>query len=198
MRVSIIFGFTLLGAITSSAATITSFTATPIDGSPFIATINSMFSGSTAFITNSSVSCASTTAPCSGNVLSFTIQGIGSPGATPLSVNIDGLLSGSTRALGSLNVTSPFTKSVPFSLAAGTFNTAIVNTGIPSDSTGAFSGAGTVGLSLAPGQTLTLPSSLSFAVGTASTSVPEPGSALLVGGALLGSIGMMKRGRARA
>ncbi|MGI8991176.1 MAG: PEP-CTERM sorting domain-containing protein [Bryobacteraceae bacterium] len=155
--------------------------------------------GSTANITNSSFSCASLTAPCSGNVLSFAIQGIGSPFATPFSVNIDGTLSGITPALGTLNVTSPFNKTIPFSLSAGTFNTAIVSTSIPSDAMGNFSGAGTVGLSLAPGQTVTLPSSLSFTVGTpATSSVPEPGTAMLTGGALLGTLGFLKRRRGRA
>lgn len=203
MRVSTIFGFTFLGASllasTASAATITNFTATAIAGSPITSVVNTTIVGSTANITNSSFSCASTTAPCSGDVLSFTIQGTGSPFATPFSANIDGSLSGSTPALGTLSITSPITKTIPFSLMAGAFATSIISTSIPSDASGNFSGAGTVGLSLAPGQTVTLPSSLSFTVGTASpTSVPEPGSAMLVSGALLGALGILKRRRARA
>ncbi|MGI8744098.1 MAG: PEP-CTERM sorting domain-containing protein [Bryobacteraceae bacterium] len=200
MRLSIAFSYTLLGALTASAATITGFTATPTSGSPFILTGPTVtFAGSTGVVTNSSVSCA-TAGGCTGGVLDFTIQGIGSPTLTPFSVNIDGTITPSTNVSGTLAVPA-LMATFPFVLTpdptTGMFSNNIVNRNVPSAPNGAFSFAGTFGLTLAQNQTLTLPSSLSFTVG-APTTVPEPGSAMLVGGALLGIVGLLKRRRARA
>ena len=189
MRLSLALNSILLGTLTASAATITSFTAAPIIGSPFTTTINTLFQGSTAFVTNSSASCASAV-PCVGNVLSFSIQGTGLTTLSPLLVAIDGALSGATSATGTLGLTSPIAATVPFSVSAGTFNTTILSTNLPGAPSGVFSVAGTLGLSLAPSQTLTLPSSLSFTIGAP---IPEPGTITLLGAGLVGIVAFLRR-----
>ena len=204
MRLFTVLTCTFLGTLTASAATITAatitgFTITPVPGSPFSATLNSSFTGSAAKITNTTVSCVGPSA-CSGALLGFGIVGTGS-GLTPFFVNMDGNLSGTTDATGAIivgGVSNPFSAHGclvvgPSCLSLGDFSLSILSTSLPiSGST--FNIAGTLSLSLAAGQTLSLPSSLSFSV--AASPVPEPGTCAMLVGGLLGA-GLLKRRRVR-
>ena len=189
MKLSLAFSSILLSTLTASGATITNFTATASAGSPFTSTINTLFAGSTALVTNSSVSCGAA-GPCSGTVLSFSLQGTGLTDVSPFVIIIDGSLSGATGATGTISLPSLLANPIPFAVSAGTFNTTILSTSLPALPLGAFSIAGTLGLSLAAGQTLSLPSSLSFAVGAP---VPEPGTITLLGAGLLGIAILLRR-----
>ncbi len=196
MRIVQTLSLALMGTLSASAGVIVSFTATPSPGTPFTETINSSVSGSTASITNSVISCVSTSV-CSGAAADFmgTVTGVST--VTPLSITIDGILSGTTPAGGVISLTSPFAINIPFSVSPGTFSTSIASTNLAGSPTGSFNVAGTVDFTLAPTQTLTLPSSLSFSFGAAPTAAPEPGTWLLLG-VSLAVLGAMRYRRGKA
>ena len=166
----------LLAAAPSYASSINSFTFNS-DSSPFTSVLVESMSGSQAMVTGS-VECLSKTA-CSGEVGTFNL-GVDLTGSTtPVSVDISGVLSGTTGASGAVAITT-FGKDYPFSVAAGSFNDTILSLDLPA--LGDVSVHGALDLSLAAGQSITLP--LTINVGAVS-SVPEPsGQALLLVGLL--------------
>jgi hypothetical protein len=166
----------LLAAAPSYASSINSFTFNS-DSSPFTSVLVESMSGSQAMVTGS-VECLSKTA-CSGEVGTFNL-GVDLTGSTtPVSVDISGVLSGTTGASGAVDITT-FGKDYPFSVAAGSFNDTILSLDLPA--LGDVSVHGALDLSLAAGQSITLP--LTINVGAVS-SVPEPsGQALLLVGLL--------------
>ena len=187
-KFSLFLASALLVAAPSFASSITSFTFTP-DPSIFTSVLVDSFSASEADITGT-VTCAATAA-CSGEVGSFNL-GLDLTSTTPLAAEISGILSGTTTAVGSLEITSPTSKIYAFSLGAGSFDSVILSTSFPAF--GAINVKGTLDLALAAGQSIDLP--LAIKVGNVS-SVPEPSGQVLLIVGLLGLAGMVRYRRSR-
>lgn len=184
----------VLAAVPSYASTITDFSFTT-DSSPFTSVLTVTSTGSEASITGT-VTCVSTSI-CSGEVGTFDL-GLDLTSTTPLSAEISGILSGSTPAGGTLDLTSPaaYAQDIPFSVApgAGGFDKKIFSASLPA--LGDINVDGALDLSLLPGQSITLP--LTFAVGSSSP-VPEPANAALLAVGLLGMAAAVRyRNRKRA
>jgi len=209
-----LFATLVFGALAAPAATvtITNFTASPGDDSANFTTdvINSTFDSTSVRITNSSISCGSFHDGACGSIAAdFEITGNNLTTTTPLNIHIDGSVTfippitsigttsaeDSTTVIGDLKywVTSApsLQTSIPFSVT-GDFDKDLANTFAPPENiNGDFDISGTLSLTLEPGQTITLPSSLAFTLTPAS--VPEPSSALL----LAGGLGLAWLGRRR-
>jgi hypothetical protein len=175
----------VLAAVPSYASSITSFTFTE-DSSPFTSSLVETFSGSEASITGT-VTCASTHA-CTGEVGTFDL-GLDLTSTTPLSADISGILGGTSPAGGSLDITSPtyLKKDSTFSVSTGAFDKQLFSTELPA--LGNIDVDGALDLSLAAGQSITLP--LTFYAGNPSP-VPEPGSQALLVVGLLGMAGVVR------
>jgi hypothetical protein len=176
----------LLAGAPAYASSITSFSFTT-DPSAFTSVLVETMSGTQASLTGS-VTCVSVEA-CSGEVGTFNLGLNLTDRSTPISVDISGVLSGTTDASGSLDLTSLF-KDFPFSEAAGSFDKTILSIALPP--LGPLTVHGALDLSLAAGQSIALP--LTISVGPVST-VPEPsGQALLI----IGFLGLAAIARYRA
>lgn len=173
----------LLAAAPSYASSINSFTFNS-DSSPFTSVLVENMSGSQAVVSGT-VECLSKTA-CSGEVGTFTLGVDLTGSSTPVSVDISGVLSGSTGASGSVDITT-FGQDYPFSVATGSFNDTILSLDLPA--LGQISANGALDLSLAAGQSITLP--LTINVGAVS-SVPEPSGQVLLLVGLLGLAGIVR------
>lgn len=174
-------GFVLLCSSSAAAATITGFSASYTTNPEYSFTaLTTKFSGSTATVTNTSLTCLSEVS-CSGQILAFSIQGTGIDPKQLIAVTLDGNLSGTTGATGALGVSAlglPIANQ-SFSFSAGDFSTTLLQSVVPV--TGNFAFTGALSLNLAHGQTLTLPSSLAISIGTSAAAAPEPGSVVLFG-----------------
>ena len=200
-------GCLIPGAVRSEAATITSFSAaySYAVGSGFTSTSPTVLNtATTATVTGTSITClgsvvsaaasvsafASTPAAsgCSGRVLDFTLAVSNLLLASPFAVTIDGTVNGSTVATG--QVSTNFFAPSAFNFGPGAFNTTIFSSTLPP--VGSASVTGFLSLSLAAGQTVSLPSSLAFSVATPST-IPEPGSVALLASGLGGFLFLVRR-----
>ena len=195
MKLFFAVGSLLMATVASGAVifpSIDSFVITPVGGVFSSVVLNTTVVGNVASVTSSSVSCANV-AGCTGNVLTFvlTASGLTTP-TSPIQVNMDGTLSGATPAGGNITITSPVSVNTNFGISTGAFNIQIINNVVPS--AGSVTINGSFGLTLANGQTLTLPSSLSVQVGAAA--VPEPGTIAMLGVGLVGLAAALRRRRA--
>jgi len=194
----------VVGVVSASATTvtITSFTAGQGDDAANFTTdtINASFDSTHAWISNNStISCGSFHGSvCSGIAADFRIIGSGLTTTTPFDIHIDGSISfvppvtsiGTNSDADTVNGTLTYwvtaapslQSSIPFSVSGPTFNSDLSNTVLPPENlSGAFDVSGTLSLTLQPGQTIVLPSSLQFTLTPAA--VPEPSGALLLAGA---------------
>jgi hypothetical protein len=184
--------FVLLCSPSASAAIVTGFTASFAPNAEYsFSSLQTKFSGSTATVTNTSLTCLSEVS-CSGQILNFFIQGTGLAPTQLIAVTLDGNLSGTTGATGALLI-SALGPASTFSFKAGDFNTTLLNTFVPI--TGNFAFTGALALNLASGQTLTLPSSLAISIGSSAAGAPEPGSVVLLGSGLCGFMLLVMRRR---
>lgn len=173
----------------SYASSITSFTFTPTSG-PFTSVLVDSSSSSQASVTGS-VTCASTSI-CSGEVGEFSLGLDLNEPSNPFSAEISGDNLGVTTASGVLEI-SGYPTGIPFSFKPGDFDKVLIDTTLPE--LGNSTVDGSLDLSLAPGQEITLP--LTFSVGTQVMATPEPsGVALLLAG--LVALGAFMRHRNRA
>jgi hypothetical protein len=182
---------TLLAAVPSYASSITGFTFTPNPSSTFTTSLSETFTSSEASLTGT-VGCPSLTATfraldtslCTGDV-GFGLE-VDLNEATEFTVEISGDLSGTTAATGDVLIKT--LANVPFSVNPGSFDDTLVFTTLPAF--GLIELAGALDLTLARGQEITLPLTLSIA-GT-STAVPEPSGQVLLLVGLLGIAGVVR------
>jgi hypothetical protein len=185
----------LLCSSSASAAIITGFSASYTANPEYsFSSLQTKFSGSTATVTNTSLTCLSEVS-CSGQILTFSVQGTGVDPTQLIAVTLDGNLSGTAGASGALGISA---SGVPlanqaFSFSAGDFNGTLLNSFVPI--TGNFAFTGALSLNLNHGQTLTLPSSLAISIGTPAAAAPEPGSLALLGSGLGGLVMLVGRRR---
>lgn len=191
----------LVTGLSASAATITSFSVNPSSGT-FNETLNYVIKGDTAFVTNSTISCVSE-AGCSGSAFTFLGTVTGLSAAAPFTAYIDGTLSGSTAGAGQITLTQPSAAKIPFTIeplsvtGPNGFNKTLAKNKFPGGETGTQNFAGDFSLTLAPSQTLTLPSSLAFSFADpAAAAIPEPGTMGLLGFGLAGLGVVIRRRRA--
>jgi hypothetical protein len=181
-KYGLLLASTLLVSAPSHASSITSFSYT-LDPSIFSSTISDSVSGSEVIVTGT-VACPVGAVSCNGEVGAFEI-GLDFPETGPVSVDISGVLSGTTPGSGSLDLTG--LSGVAFNLTPGSFNDTLLSSVLPD--LGAFTLTGTLDLSLAAGQSVSLP--ITVSVGN-TIATPEPsGQALLVVG-LLGLAGIVR------
>jgi hypothetical protein len=189
-------GCVLLCSLSASAATITAFTASYTANPEYsFSSLQTKFSGSTALVTNTSLTCLSEIS-CSGQILTFSIQGTGLDPTQLLAVSLDGNLSGTSSGTGSLAISA---SGIPvanqaYSFKAGDFSGPLLSTFTPI--TGNFAFTGVLSLNLLSGQTLTLPSSLAISVGSPAAA-PEPGSLVLLATGFSGLLVLIRHGRTR-
>jgi hypothetical protein len=180
-KYGLLLASTLLAAAPISASTIDSFYFTLEDDSPFTSSLTESFSSTEASVTGT-VSCDSEST-CTGELGTFGL-GLDLTGLvdTPASIDISGNLSGDLAGGGDLFVTSI---SYPFAIPSGDFDKILLSTELPP--LGMIDVYGSLDLTLPPGETVTLPITL-----TVGTAVPEPsGQAMLILG-LLGLIGIVR------
>lgn len=180
------------GTMSVSGATITAFRTYTAFGTIPTSPLSPTFSGSTANLSNATVSCVYSKG-CNGIAFAFTLSASGYDPTQILSASLGGNLSGTAPASGTVSLSGNF--SVPstfaFSIPAGDFDTHLFSTTEPV--TGLFGDISFFSLTLAPGQVLTLASglnlsfsdSISSGVGAPQpSSVPEPGFVGLVAAGL--------------
>jgi hypothetical protein len=193
-KYGLLLASTLLAAAPISASSIDSFSFTPVEGSPFASSLTESLSpsGTEASVTGT-VSCESDS-PCTGELATFAAEvDLTGLADTLASIDISGDLSGDTAGGGELFLTSPISNSYPFVIPSGAFDKPILSTEFPP--VGLIEVAGSLDLTLAPGQEVSLP--ISFTLGS-TTAVPEPsGQAMLVLG-LLGLVGVVRYRSLRA
>jgi hypothetical protein len=184
----VLLAFILFVAGTNaSASSITSFSFTA-DPSPFFSNLTSSFTSTTGSVTGT-VACDSDSA-CTGEVGTFSLGLDLVSMSAPFSVEVSGTLSEGSAADAALMFTSPGSVTYPFVIPVGDFDTVVLSTSAPA--LGAVTVDGAFDLSLAPGQTLSLP--LNFNLGP----VPEPSGQTLVGLGLLGIVCLTRFSRIRS
>jgi hypothetical protein len=174
--------------VQASGSEIVDATFTPV-GSTFSTSLTTTFSGTQASVTGS-VSCDSSS-PCTGEVGTFSLTAYLTDPSNPVSVDINGSLSGSSDAEGVLSLTSPLSLTKPFTIPVGSFDDLLLSTDLPAIAPLVVDGS--LNLSLAPDQTVALP--LTFQVGT--SAVPEPASAGLLTAGIAGLLIIRRRMRAK-
>jgi hypothetical protein len=168
--------------ITLSTPTIFSFVATPAGTGPYAGNeaIYSSFTGNTAKISAngsgspSYVTCT-TEGGCAGIAANFSLLIIGA-GLTPFDISIDGTLSPATTVLGrvDLSIDGSPQSHLPFTVGSSPFSTLIYGGILPAG--GNTTITGDLFLTMAQGQTITLPSSFRLDINT-----PEPASVASLG-----------------
>jgi len=165
------FSATPGGSYSGSEAIYTSFTANHAE-------ISMDSGGNPSYIT-----CPTTSNGCGGDAADFFVTITGMSPSIPIYIAFDGLLDGSALATGgvlleaSTNGSVTFLPVDPFSISPPNFDVSIYSGNISVDGTAYL--AGFLSLSLAAGQTVTLPNSFDFYVNT-TPPTPEPASAGLL------------------
>jgi hypothetical protein len=156
------------------ASTIDSYTFTP-DSSVFTTDLTESFTSTEAVLAGT-ISCNSTTT-CSGELGTFDLGlDLTEPGV--LSLTDVGGLTGDSSASGSVNLDAPIQQTRAFTVPVGNFDYTRYTKELPA--LGLIDVAGSVDLTLLPGQTLTLPVTIDFAA------IPEPSGQVLLALAALG------------
>jgi hypothetical protein len=172
----------LFAASQLRASTIDTFSFTPVS-SPFTSNLISSSTGGEATIAGT-IACDLTTA-CSGEVGTFSLgMDLTEPGM--VAITTDGSLTGDTPGSGSVNLTSPMDKTRAFNVPLGSFDYTRFTNELPA-SMGLVTVAGSLDLTLEPGQVLTLPVDIGFV-----SAVPEPSGQLLIFLAALGLAGFIR------
>jgi hypothetical protein len=171
-----------------SASSIDTFTF--VQASPIFATnLTESHTAEEAFL-NGSISCDAKTA-CSGEVGTFDL-GLDLTDPSTVTVTNTGILSGTTPATGSLDLASPVTQVRSFVTPVGSINQTRVSQVLPA--LGTVDVSESLFLTLQPGQTLTVPVTISIN----SAAAPEPrGVALLLLAAALSAGAFIRYGRSR-
>jgi hypothetical protein len=175
--------FALFAAAHMNASSITSFDFAVEPSSPFTTNLTSSFTSTEATVTGT-IACESTT-KCAGGLATFDV-GLDLSGISTSSLTISGELTGDREAFGVLTITSPtFLPFLPFTIPLGTFDKTIVSSGdLPQ--IGLIDLKGSIDLGMLPGQTLTLPLTISI------NNVPEPSGQVLLLVAALGCAGFVR------
>ena len=183
-RATAAFACILFGSITASAGTISSFTAVATPASSFsVGALTTTFSGSEASVSGTVTCNAETT--CTGSAISFSVGITGLTASTPVSAEIVG--DATANASGLFVETTPVSASVPFTVAAGPFDTTIFSSSLPA--VGSLLVTGNLSLTILAGQSISLP--LNFFVGA--QTVPEPSTFAFLGLGLLGLVAKFRR-----
>ncbi len=174
----------LLGTLSASAGTISSFTATASPSTPFtVSGLTQSFTGGEAIVSGT-VTCNSEVT-CAGSAISFSLGVTGLSASTPVSAEIVG--DASANASGLFVETSPISASIPFTVGAGSFDKTVFSSSLPA--VGSLLITGNLNLTILAGQSITLP--LNFFVGA--QAVPEPSSFAFLGLGLLGLVAKFRR-----
>src|SRR5665213_1718492 len=183
-RATAVLACILLGTISASAGTISSFTAAAAPSTPFtVSGLTQSFSGTEAIVSGT-VTCNSETT-CSGSAISFSLGITGLTASTAVSAEIVG--DATANASGLFVETSPISASVPFTVGTGSFDKSIFSSSLPA--VGSLLITGNLNLTILAGQSLTLP--LNFFVGA--QAVPEPSTFAFLGLGLLGLVAKFRR-----
>ena len=191
-KYGLLLASTLLAAAPSYASTITGFSFAA-DPSPFTTDLSASYTGSEASVTGG-VLCPSvtpetafrsfiTSSVCTGEVGTFSLD-VDLTAPTKFTVDISGVLSGVTAAAGSVDILG--VGDFPFSVKAGSFDDSILSITVPA--VGPTDLDGSVDLTMARGQSITLPLTLNIG----NTTVPEPSAQALLIVGLLGLAGVFR------
>ena len=170
--ISACFSFCTATGYASTTPYISVVSASPATSGPYVGneTINYTNSLYTAKISQSSVTCPiAETGGCTGVATTFVLTLSSFSSSMPFNLTIDGNLAGETGAGAEVAFTSPLTAAFPFRISTGNFSELITVGSSPVP--GNLTIDGDLSLTMAPGQTLSLPGSFDININT-----PEPAS----------------------